>query len=104
MDRVMGHTAHRVQVARDNEDVKPLNEGVVEQKHDRCGIPGPFRIPEKHLPNVADISYLWVTQAKFPFIKNQYLNWTVVEEEKKHCHTKPRGMCTAQMQLGRPSG
>lgn len=36
------HTAHCVQVARDDKDMKALNESVVEQKHDCRAVPGPF--------------------------------------------------------------
>ena len=40
--------------------VQTLDKGVVQDEHDRSGIPCPGFTPEKHLANIADISNLRV--------------------------------------------
>lgn len=43
-----------------------LDEGVVQDEHDRSKIPSPGFTPEKHLTNIANISHLRMAQAKLP--------------------------------------
>ena len=45
-----------------------LDEGVVEQKHDRGSPPGDLGVPEEVLANITHIANLGVTQTKFPYI------------------------------------
>lgn len=43
-----------------------LNEGVVQEEHNRGKIPSNLRIPEKHLADITDIANLGVPKTKFP--------------------------------------
>ena len=43
-----------------------LNEGIIQQKHDRRKIPSPFLAPEKPLSNITDILYVWISKTEFP--------------------------------------
>lgn len=40
--------------------------GVVEDEHDRRGVPCPSLAPEEHLANVADVAYFGVTKTELP--------------------------------------
>ena len=57
---------HRVEVAGNRQDVKSLNEGIVQQEHDRSEPVGDVAVPEEHLANVCHISNLGVSEAEFP--------------------------------------
>ena len=46
--------------------MEALNESVVQNEHDRCGIPSNLGVPEEHLANVADITNLGVSKAELP--------------------------------------
>jgi hypothetical protein len=43
-----------------------LDEGVVEDKHHRCGIPSPGLSPEEHLPDITNISHFGMAETEFP--------------------------------------
>ena len=60
--------AHRVKIAGDGQDVKTLNEGVVQDEHGSGHPPHDCRIPEQHLTNVGDIKHFRVAQTELPFL------------------------------------
>lgn len=49
-----------------DEAVEALDEGVVQDEHDGREVPGPFRVPEQHLADVADVFELWMAKSEFP--------------------------------------
>lgn len=51
---------HRVDVARDDQHMETLDEGVVEDEHDCCRPPCPSGVPEQYLSNIRDIANLWM--------------------------------------------
>lgn len=46
--------------------MQALDESIVQQEHDGCEIPGNFRVPEEHLPNVADVLSFRMAQTELP--------------------------------------
>lgn len=65
-DRADAVIGNGVEVFGSDKAVETLDEGVVENEHDGCEIPGPFGIPEQYLPNIADVLELWMAESKFP--------------------------------------
>ena len=57
---------HGVEIARDDQTMESLNEGVVQDEHDSGGIPGPPPVPEEHLTDITDVPNLWMSQTEFP--------------------------------------
>lgn len=57
---------HGVEVLGSNQNVKTLNEGVVQDEHDGRGVPYPGFTPEQHLPDITHIPDLWVTETELP--------------------------------------
>ncbi len=43
-----------------------MNKRIVQDEHDGCSPPSPFLVPEYHLPDVADVADLRVSEAEFP--------------------------------------
>lgn len=58
--------AHRVEVSSDGQDVKCLDERVVENEHKSREPPSQGRVPEEHLANVAHIQHFRMSKTKFP--------------------------------------
>jgi hypothetical protein len=46
--------------------MEALNEGVVQQEHDRCEPPRPLLAPEDDLANVANVFDFWMAHTKLP--------------------------------------
>lgn len=46
--------------------MQTLDECVIQHEHNGRCVPDPAAAEEQHLPNVTNISDLWVTQAEFP--------------------------------------
>ena len=46
--------------------MKPLDEGVVQHKHDPGEPPSPFLVPEEDLTDIADVFDFGVANAEFP--------------------------------------
>jgi hypothetical protein len=43
-----------------------LDECVIQDKHHRGEIPGNFGVPEQILPDIADITNIWMPQTELP--------------------------------------
>ena len=57
-----------------------LDECVVEQEENGGKIPGPLLIPEKHLTNIAHVSYLGMAKAKLPAFQSVQVHETQLDQ------------------------
>lgn len=67
-DRTIGHG---VEIFSPDDTVQTLNEGIVQEEHDRCGPPCNLGVPEEVLAQIADIADLGMSEAKSPVIACQ---------------------------------
>lgn len=57
---------HGVEVAGNGQDMKTLDESVVQNKHNGSEPPSNVRIEEEHFANISDIADLGMSETKLP--------------------------------------
>lgn len=65
-DSVRGALGHGVQIFGTDKTVEPLDESIVQDKHDAGEPPSPPLVPQKDLADITNVLDFRVAQAEFP--------------------------------------
>jgi len=95
-------TGNRVEVFGRDQNMKGLNEGIVQNEHDRSGVPSPRFTPEEHLADITNISNFWMAETEFPgTVKGDPRIWdTNTHQRTKEVYKTTPAIKTVKMRPG----